>query len=79
MNAEEEQRTLVSELMIMPDGRIFAHNLTAPLAAVLGELNPGDDAIRRRAITHVDGETKDLLPPSWDATTSKDADEHKST
>lgn len=60
---------LMSELMIMPDGRIYAHNLTPAMAAVLSELSPGDEAIRHRAVTHVGPETKKLLPESWDAKT----------
>ena len=37
------------DLLILADGRIFAHNLTAVLAGVLAELNPADAAMRRRA------------------------------
>jgi hypothetical protein len=71
MNPEESKETLVSELMIMPDGRIYAHNLTSVMAAVLGELNPADETIRQRAITHVGPEIKKLLPESWDAENPK--------
>jgi len=39
----------VCELLILPDGRILAHNLSAALAGVLAELNPGDGAMNRRA------------------------------
>jgi hypothetical protein len=49
----------------MPDGRIYVHNLTPVLAAVLSELNPDDAAFRQRVITHVDSETKKLLPQTW--------------
>jgi len=38
-----------SEIRIASDGKVFAHNLTPELAAVLAELNPGDDAMRVRA------------------------------
>jgi hypothetical protein len=38
-----------SEIRIASCGRILAHNLTPELAAVLAELNPGDDAMRVRA------------------------------
>jgi len=55
-----------SELLVMPDGKIYAHNLTPEMAAVLSELNPNDEAIKHRVITHVDGETKKLLPAHWD-------------
>ena len=30
----------VSELLILPDGRILVHNLTQPFAELLHELNP---------------------------------------
>ena len=39
----------VGELLILPDGRVLAHNLSAALAGVLAELNPGDMAMNRRA------------------------------
>ena len=35
--------------MILPDGRILAHNLTPGLARLLAKLNPRDAAMRRRA------------------------------
>ena len=38
-----------SELLIMPDGRILAHNITPVMARVLAELNPTDEAMNRRA------------------------------
>ncbi len=37
------------DILIAPDGRIFAHNLTPALAAVLAELNPDDEAMQARA------------------------------
>ena len=37
------------EILIEADGRIFAHNLTPALAAVLAELNPDDETMRTRA------------------------------
>ena len=39
----------VCEMLILPDGRILAHNLSAALAGVLAELNPGDLAMNQRA------------------------------
>jgi len=39
------------EILILTDGRILAHNLTPDLAAVLRELNPNDEPMRRRALT----------------------------
>ena len=66
MNSKETGPALISEVLIMADGKIYAHNLTPAMAAVLSELNPGDDAIKQRVITHVDQKTKKLLPPGWD-------------
>jgi hypothetical protein len=37
------------DILIAPDGRIFVHNLTPALAAVLAELNPGDETMRARS------------------------------
>ena len=39
----------LSELLILPDGRILVHNLTRTMAIVLQELNPNEDVIRPRA------------------------------
>jgi hypothetical protein len=41
---------LVTELLLLPDGRILAQNLTPVMAAILLELNPNEEAIRRRVI-----------------------------
>lgn len=53
------------EVLLMPDGHIYVHNLTPEMAAVLSELNPDDPTIKNRVITHVNAETKKLLPPGW--------------
>jgi hypothetical protein len=45
-------KTLVSEMLILPDGRILVHNLTQPFAELLRELNPGDKQISPRTIGH---------------------------
>ena len=42
----------VSELLILPDGRILVHNLTQPFADLLHELNPGDEQIASRVLHH---------------------------
>jgi hypothetical protein len=39
----------VCEILILPGGKIFAHNITPEMAAVLTELNPADEAMSRRA------------------------------
>jgi hypothetical protein len=38
-----------SEFLILPDGKILAHNITSETARLLSELNPRDRAMRRRA------------------------------
>ncbi len=42
-------RSLSSELLILPDGRILVQNLTQPMAELLRELNPKDKSIAPRA------------------------------
>lgn len=37
-----------SELLILPDGRVLAHNITPALAALLSELEPGNEKMRER-------------------------------
>lgn len=44
--------SLTSELLILPDGRIFVHNLTQPFAELLHELNPDDGQISPRFTRH---------------------------
>ena len=36
-------------MLILPDGRIFVHNLTPSMARLLVELDPTDAAMLRRA------------------------------
>lgn len=38
-----------SEILVLSDGRIFAHNITPAMAQALAALNPGDEDMRRRA------------------------------
>jgi hypothetical protein len=44
-----EAEILSSELLILPDGRIFVQNLTQPMAELLYGLNPQDRTIALRA------------------------------
>ncbi len=44
-NADEP---LVTEFLILPDGTVLVQNLTPPMAAILLQLNPNEEAIRRR-------------------------------
>lgn len=39
----------VSELLLLPDGRILVHNLTPEFARLLSELNPDDPQILPRS------------------------------
>ena len=42
----------VSELLILPDGRILVHNLTRSFAELLHELNPDAEQIASRVTRH---------------------------
>jgi hypothetical protein len=48
-NFRKKRPPLETELLILPDGRIFIHNLTQPLADLLKTLNPDDEQIQPRA------------------------------
>ncbi len=43
---------LVSEILILPDGKILAHNITPVMAQILADLNPADTDMSRRALRH---------------------------
>ena len=45
---------LTTELLILPDGQVLVHNLTAAFADLLRELNPGDApmGLRASAVAH---------------------------
>ena len=43
-------KPLLSELLILPDGRVLVQNLTQPMAEILRQLNPQDKAILPRAV-----------------------------
>ena len=45
---------LVSEILILPDGKILAHNITPVMARVLADLNPADPDMSRRSLRHND-------------------------
>jgi hypothetical protein len=40
---------MTSELLILPDGRILAQNITPVMARLLSDLNPDDKLMRQRA------------------------------
>ena len=41
----------VSELLILPDGRVLVHNLSARMARLLAGLNPDDPQLAPRALS----------------------------
>jgi len=45
----EETQMTCAELLLLPDGKILAHNLTPALARLLERLDPQDQAMQRRA------------------------------
>jgi len=49
MAGAQSETAAASEILILPDGRILAHNLTPAFAAMLSELNPDDRQIATRA------------------------------
>jgi len=46
------RENLVSEFLILPDGRILVHNLTRPFAELLHKMNPMDKQIASRVMYH---------------------------
>jgi hypothetical protein len=64
MNPAAPKPALLSDLLIMPDGRILARNLTPEMAAVLDELQPDHAAVRRSVVTKAGAQTRMLLPPA---------------
>jgi hypothetical protein len=41
-----------TELLLLPDGRIFVHNLTPEMAELLQQFDPRDRHMKRRARAH---------------------------
>jgi hypothetical protein len=39
-----------SEILILANGKILAHNISSGLASVLAELNPADEAMNQRTV-----------------------------
>jgi hypothetical protein len=46
--AKSSATKVVSEILILADGKILAHNITPEMARVLTDLNPKDEAMSRR-------------------------------
>jgi len=51
-NAKKRSRCepLITELLLMPDGRILVHNLTSAFAELLNRLDPEDQQIISRIV-----------------------------
>jgi hypothetical protein len=49
MNEKSPMVEQTSELLILDDGSILAHNLTPAMAELLADLDPNDAAMRERA------------------------------
>jgi hypothetical protein len=63
-----------SELLLLPDGRVFAHNITTAMAAVLYELNCQDEQLspRSRAAGQLPSDpAQQTIPPCLSPTNSK--------
>jgi hypothetical protein len=46
---ERSRRPLATDILILSDGTLLAHNLTPVMASVLQQLNPHDETFRARA------------------------------
>jgi hypothetical protein len=62
-NCESSGESQVSELLILPDGRILVHNLTQPFAELLHELNPDAEQISSRLSRRSAAEADVPRPP----------------
>ncbi|MGH8023850.1 MAG: hypothetical protein ACRED1_09730 [Limisphaerales bacterium] len=58
--SKDKNTALVTDLLLLPDGRILAQNLTQPMASLLVALNPFDNTIEPRARRAI--KTDDELP-----------------
>ena len=54
----------VTEVLLLPDGRVFAHNLTPTFTALLAELNPADPQFAPRVVTPATSAPGDKQEPN---------------
>jgi hypothetical protein len=47
--AQKIKSHLLTEILILPDGRILVQNITPTMAKLLSKLNPEDELMRERA------------------------------
>ena len=67
-DAANTKAPLLTEFLLLPDGRILVQNLTPVMAAILLKLNPGETAIRRLLRASVRRPLHDLQADSLDPT-----------
>lgn len=58
-----EDRQSSAELLILPDGRILAHNITPEVARLLRELDPDNASLRQRAASLTGSERAAPITP----------------
>ncbi len=51
---EQPAEPAATDLLILSDGTVLAHNLTPAMAAVLHKLNPQDETMRLRSLAAPD-------------------------
>jgi hypothetical protein len=61
--ATREEARSTCELLLLPDGRILAHNITPALARLLADLDPASEAMRDRAALSVRSAGEASPPP----------------
>jgi len=57
-----EDAALITELLVLPDGRILVHNLTPAFAGLLSGLNPDDEQLASRALARGTRNTQSEFP-----------------
>ena len=56
----------VTRLLLLPDGRVLAHNLTPGMAQILQQLAPGDSILEQRQAPPPHGSAPKPTPPEAD-------------
>ena len=62
--ASVEEGRCSAEILILPDGRILAHNITPAVAAVLAEQGDGDPVIMGPWVGQVVGGAPEVVSPA---------------
>ena len=64
MTSEKVPTEQMTELLIMPDGTIYVHNLTPEMAIALSALNPDAPSIRARVPVRGGHAAPQIPPPT---------------